>query len=414
MDARPSDGVFADARTAVTGLSIRQAGVHALPCYFMRGGSSKGGFFLAQDLPQDERERAAWLLAAYGSPDPRQIDGIGGADALTSKAAIVAKSTRPDADVDYTFCQVGIDRPQVSTGGNCGNMLSAVGAFAIYRGLVKPTRDTTRVRIYTTNTRQVVVAHIPMDNELPAVEGDCRIAGVPSEGARIMLDFGDCKGALTGKLLPTGRPRDAIVLDGRAIEVSLVDAATPFVFVRAADVGALGIESPLEIAANADLMRRLEEVRSWAACAVGRVTDPREATAKSPNVPRVIMVAPPAPYQAIDGRVIAVEDCDVLVRQLAMQKPHKALAVVGSVCSAVAAAIEGSVVHECRRHGSEGVTRLGHPSGVLQVQSQVDCDASGEYTIRSALIERTARLIMSGELHLSEKRIAELRERLEA
>jgi 2-methylaconitate cis-trans-isomerase PrpF len=410
-DARPQEGARAAARSAEA-FTLRQPGLHVLPCYFMRGGSSKGGFFLAQDLPSDERERAAWLLAAYGSPDSRQIDGIGGADALTSKAAIIAKSSRPDADVEYTFCQVGIDRPQVSTGGNCGNMLSAVGAFAIYRGLVKPGRGTTRVRIYTTNTRQVVIAHIPMENELPAVEGDCRVAGVPTDGAQIMLDFGDCKGALTGKLLPTGNPRDTITIDGRAIEVSLVDAATPFVFVKAADVGALGTESPVEIAANAQLMRRLEEVRGWAAHAVGRVSDPSEATAKSPNVPRVIMVAPPAPYTAVDGRAIAAEDCDVLVRQLAMQKPHKALAVVGSVCSAVAAAVEGSVVQDCKRGGTHGTTRLGHPSGVLQVQSQVDRDESGEYTIRKALIERTARLIMVGELYVSSKRIAQLREQL--
>ena len=409
--ARPPEGARTATRSAEA-FTIRQPGQHVLPCYFMRGGSSKGGFFIAQDLPSDERERAAWLLAAYGSPDLRQIDGIGGADALTSKAAIIAKSSRPDADVEYTFCQVGIDRAQVSTGGNCGNMLSAVGPFAIYRGLVKPSRGTTQVRIYTTNTKQVVTAHIPMENELPAVEGDCRIAGVPSDGAQIMLDFGDCKGALTGKLLPTGNARDTITIDGRDIVVSLVDAATPFVFVKASDVGAVGTESPVEIAANAQLMRRLEEVRSWAACVVGRVSDPSEATAKSPNVPRVIMVAPPAAYTAVDGRTIAADDCDVLVRQLAMQKPHKALAVVGSVCSAVAAAIEGSVVQDCKRGGTEGTTRLGHPSGVLQVQSQVVRDASGEYTIRKALIERTARLIMVGELYVSDKRIAQLREQL--
>lgn len=378
----------------------------------MRGGSSKGGFFLAQDLPADERGRAAWLLAAYGSPDARQIDGIGGADALTSKAAIVAPSSRPDADVEYTFCQIGIERAQVSTGGSCGNMLAAVGPFAIYHGLVAPGVDTTRVRIYTTNTRQVVTATVPMQDDMPAVEGDCRIAGVPGDGAQIMLDFGDCKGALTGKLLPTGNARDTIVIDGRPVEVSLVDAATPFVFVKAADVGAQGSESPSEIAANAPLMRRLEEARSWAAHAVGRVADPADATAKSPNVPRVIMVAPPAAYTAVDGRTIAAEDFDVLVRQLAMQKPHKALAVVGSVCSAVAAAVEGSVVQDCKRGATAGTTRLGHPSGVLHVESAVERDANGVYTIRKAQIERTARLIMAGTLYLSDKRIAQLREQL--
>ncbi len=390
-------------------MGFRQSGQHVVPCLFMRGGSSRGGFFLAEDLPSDPHERAAWLLAAYGSPDTRQIDGIGGADALTSKAAVIAKSSQPGADVDYTFCQVGIDKAQVSTGGSCGNMLSAVGPYAIYKGLVAPTPGVTVVRIYTTNTKQTVTAYVPMDGDLPAVDGDCKIAGVPSAGAQIMLDFGDCSGAMTGKLLPTGSARDTITIDGRTVEVSLVDAATPFVFVRAADVGAMGTENPTEIAANADLMRRLEQARSWAAVVVGRVQDASEATEKSPNVPRVIMVAPPTEYTAMDGRIVSQDMVDLNVRQLAMQKPHKALAVVGSVCSAVASAIEGSVVNECKRAGTTGQTRLGHPSGVLQVESTVMRRSDGGYEIRQAKIERTARLLMSGDLYLSAKRIAALK-----
>jgi 2-methylaconitate cis-trans-isomerase PrpF len=379
-----------------------------LPCYFMRGGSSRGGFFLAEDLPTDIRDRAAWLLAAYGSPDARQIDGIGGADALTSKAAIVSRSTHPGADVDYTFCQVGIDRPQVSTGGSCGNMLSAVGPFAIYRGLVEPQPNETVVRIYTTNTKQIVTAYIPMEGKLPALDGDCVIAGVPGSGARIMLDFGNCSGAVTGKLLPTGAPRDVVTIDGREMVLSFVDAATPFVFVRASDLGATGIESPAEIAADPALLNRLEQVRGWAAHFMGRVSDPRDAAEKTPNIPRVIMVSPPADYVALDGRSISREDVDVTVRQIAMQRPHKALAVVGSVCTAVASAIEGTVVAECRRPGT-GRTRLGHPSGVLQVAAHVERDAEGRYQIHQAQIERTARLIMAGKLFLSAQRIDALR-----
>ncbi|MDE2369269.1 MAG: methylitaconate delta2-delta3-isomerase [Burkholderiales bacterium] len=390
-------------------MGLLQTGQHALPCYLMRGGSSRGGFFLAQDLPSEPLDRAAWLLAAYGSPDLRQIDGIGGADALTSKAAVIARSAHPGADVDYTFCQIGIDRPQVATGGNCGNMLSAVGPFAIYRGLVQPTPGVTVVRIYTTNTRQVVTAQIPMDGELPAVEGDCRIAGVPSAGARIMLDFGDCSGAVTGQLLPTGRVRDRITIDGIDMDVSLVDAATPFVFVKAADLGAKGTELPAEIAANLALMARLEAVRGWAAQAIGRVDDARDAVAKSPNVPRVIMVSAPADYTSVDGRRVGAGEADLVVRQLAMQKPHKALAVVGSVCTAVASALQGSVAAECRAAGRAGYTRLGHPSGVLQVEADVEPRGDGGYAIRGAKIERTARLILSGDLHLSARRIAELR-----
>jgi 2-methylaconitate cis-trans-isomerase PrpF len=389
-------------------MSGNQLSQQVLSCYFMRGGSSRGGFFLAEELPSDPLDRAAWLLAAYGSPDARQIDGIGGADALTSKAAIVSKSSHPGADVDYTFCQIGIERAQVSTGGNCGNMLSAVGPFAIYRGLVEPQPNQTVVRIYTTNTKQIVTAHVPMDGKLPAVDGDCVIAGVPGSAARIMLDFGNCSGTMTGKLLPTGSSRDVLTIDGRRVEVSFVDAATPFVFVRAADVGATGTESPAQISADPALMDRLEQVRGWAAQFMGRVTNPREAAEKTPNIPRVIMVAPPAAYQAVDGRSISAEDVDLTVRQLAMQKPHKALAVVGSVCTAVASVIEGSVVAECRRPGT-GRARLGHPSGVLQVASHVVRDEAGNYQIREAKIERTARLIMAGQLYLSTSRIAALR-----
>lgn len=389
-------------------MSDDQLGQQVLPCYFMRGGSSRGGFFLAEDLPSDPLDRAAWLLAAYGSPDARQIDGIGGADALTSKAAIVNKSSHPGADVDYTFCQVGIERAQVSTGGNCGNMLSGVGPFAIYRGLIEPQSNQTVVRIYTTNTKQIVTAYVPMDGKFPAVEGDCVIAGVPGSGARIMLDFGNCSGTMTGKLLPTGSPRDVLTMDERRVAVSFVDAATPFVFVRAADVGATGTESPAQISADLALMARLEQVRGWAAQLMGRVSDPKDAAEKTPNIPRVIMVAPPAEYRAIDGRLVSADDVDLTVRQLAMQRPHKALAVVGSVCTAVASAIEGSVVAECRRPGT-GRARLGHPSGVLQVAAQVTRDNAGEYQIREAQIERTARLIMAGQLYLSRSRIAALR-----
>jgi 2-methylaconitate cis-trans-isomerase PrpF len=395
-------------------MQIRQPGQYALPCLFMRGGSSRGGFFQREDLPADASERAAWLLAAYGSPDLRQIDGLGGADALTSKAALVARSARPDADVEYTFCQVGIERAQVSTGGNCGNMLAAVGPYAIYRGLVPAQDEITPVRIYTTNTRQVVTAYVPMHEGLPAVEGECAIAGVPGTGGQIMLDFGDCQGAATGQLFPTGQLRDRIRIEGREIEVSLVDAATPFVFVRAADLGASGTELPAEIAANAPLMQRLEAVRGWAAKAIGRVDDPALAAEQSPNLPRIIMVSPPADYRALNGQAVAQGDCDLVVRQLAMQKPHKALAVVGSVCTAVAAAIEGTVAHAERRPGSSGATRLGHPSGVLQVDADVRRGADGGHVIHQARIERTARLIMAGELFLSERRIAQLREMVQA
>lgn len=378
-----------------------------IPCAFMRGGSSRGGFFLDQDLPQDKVQRDAVLLAAYGSPDGRQIDGIGGSDPLTSKAAVVRRSERPDADVEYTFYQVGIDEPTVSTGGNCGNMLAAVGPFAILRGLIPATEPETIVRIYTTNTRQVVTARVPVRLGQASCEGDCAIAGVPDPGAAIRLDFGDCSGAVSGKLLPTGAARDLVEIDGREIEVSLIDAATPFVFVKASDVRGTGIELPDDLRNNIELMARLEQVRGWAAVALGLVARPELARADSPNIPRVIMIAEPRNYVTVSGREIAEADVDICVRQLAMQRPHKALAVTGAVCTAVACAVPGSIVAEAVGRPLQEA-RLGHPSGVLRVASRVRTGTNGAVLIESAQIERTARLIMDGALYVRRRKVESL------
>lgn len=371
--------------------------LNAIRATLMRGGSSKGAYFARDDLPADIAERSAVMLACYGSPDARQIDGIGGSDPLTSKAAVVGLSKRSDADIEYTFCQVGIDKAEVSTGGNCGNMLSGVGPFAILRGMVEAVEPETTVRIYTTNTKQVVTARIPVRDGLPVWDGDCTIAGVPGTGAAIRLDFGDCSGSVSGKLLPTGRPADEIMLDGRAITVSLIDAATPFVFVLASDVGATGYETADEIRANAGLLARLEHVRGWAAVQIGLVTDPAEARARTPNLPRVMMIAPAADYLTAEGVTISGAEVDVCVRQLAMQRPHRALAVTGAVCAAVASYVEGSVMSRLAGSDKEEV-RLGHPSGVLRVSARTSL-VNGELRVISAQIERTARLLMDGFLY---------------
>ena len=387
--------------------SIRDPQLISIPAYFMRGGSSRGAVFLEQDLPPDPRERAAIMLAAYGSPDKRQIDGIGGADPLTSKAIVVGPSSRPDADLDYTFYQVSVDRPRVSTGGNCGNMLAAVGPFGILRGLVAAQTPETAVRIFTTNTGQVVTARIKVENDYPCVEGDAVVAGVPGTGASIGIDFGDCAGSVSGKLLPTGSVRDRIRIDDRDVDVSFVDAATPFVFVAASALDATGTEMPAEILANASLMARLELIRGWAATVLGLVDDPSHATMKTPNIPRVIMVGAPQDYRSRDGDVSAT-DMDVCVRQMAMQKPHNTLAVTGAVCSAVASRLPGSIVHELAK-GSGERTRLGHPEGLLGVSARVVQDGAVGWRIEQAAVERTARLLMVGEVLVSRRRVEELR-----
>jgi 2-methylaconitate cis-trans-isomerase PrpF len=372
----------------------------------MRGGSSKGLYFLGSDLPAEKPMRDAILLASYGSPDARQVDGVGGADPLTSKAAIVDISERDDADVEYTFCQVGIEDAAVSTGGNCGNMLSGVGAFAILRGLVKGVDPLTTVRIFTTNTQQVVIASIPTQEGMPIWDGDCSIAGVPDTGATIRLDFGDCSGAVSGKLLPTGKSIDMVQINHQEIPLSLIDAATPFVFVQASDIGATGYEMPDQMRNNSSLMTTLEQVRSWAAVQLGIVSKPEEALAKSPNVPRVMMIAPAADYETPQGKLISKTDADVCVRQLSMQKPHKALAVTGAACAAVASAVPGSLLQQLVG-GVKGVVRLGHPSGVLRVAAQSTL-VNGQLTIQSAQIERTCRLLMDGFVYVRKSKIQNL------
>lgn len=382
----------------------------SVPVLFMRGGSSRGAVLLAQDLPSEPRERDALLLACYGSPDRRQIDGIGGSDPLTSKAAVVGRSARPDAHLDYTFLQIGIDRAMVSSGGNCGNMLAAVGPFAVLRGLIEPQEPETSVRIHTTNTGQVVTARFKVSEGHPCVHGDARVPGVPGTGSAIALDFGDCAGAVSGKLLPTGSVRDIIRLGDREVAVSLIDAATPFVFVPARALGAHGAEMPAEILANPALMADLEAIRGWAATVLGLAGRPQEAERVTPNVPRVIMVSAPQDYVGQEGPIYAA-DMNVCVRQMAMQKPHNTLAVTGAVCSAVASRLPGSVVAELARGEGERLL-LGHPAGVLGVSARVTAEGSG-WRIERAAVERTARLLMAGDLFASRRRIDEVRAMLE-
>lgn len=363
----------------------------------MRAGTSRGAFVLDRHLPEDPELRDRVVLTMYGSPDPRQINGIGGGDPLTSKIAIVERSNRADADVDYTFGQVGIDQAQVFWVGNCGNMSAGVGVVAVEEGLVAPVEPETTVRIYNTNTDKVLTAIVRVDGRDIVESGDTAIAGVPGTGAPILLDFGECGGAVTGKTLPTGNPTDAMTLDGHSVLVSIVDAATPFVFVRASDVGMTGDELPGQIDADADLLLRLEAVRSFAARAIGLVTESEVAREVSPSIPRVVAVAEPTGYTATTAEYVAAEDIDVLARQMAMQKTHKTFAVTGTLCTAVAAYIPGTVVNDVARTNEAGSFRLGHPGGVIE--ARVGVRAWGDdIRIDRAAIVRTARTLMMGDL----------------
>ena len=272
--------------------------MEALRCAIVRGGTSKGVFIMRNELPADPALRDKAILAIYGSPDLRQIDGLGGADTLTSKLAIIGPPTREGADVDYTFGQVSITDPFVDYGGNCGNISSAVGPFAIDMGLVEPVEPVTTVRIHMTNTGRILTAQVPVRNGKAAVEGDFAIDGVPGTGARITLDWSDVVGGITGRLLPTGSPKDVIEAGGKSYTVSVVDAGNVVVFIRAEELGLTGTETPAQIDGDSALMDRIEEIRGKVCEKIGLVEHWEDAKRLTPYQPFFAMVSPPPPTPA--------------------------------------------------------------------------------------------------------------------
>src|SRR4051812_9251907 len=312
----------------------------------MRGGTSKALMLHERDLPPSRDAWTPLFTAALGSPDPfgRQLDGMGGGVSSLSKVCIIGPSARDDADVDYTFAQVSIGERSVDYAGNCGNMSSAVGPFAVDEGLVRPIRpDEARVRIFNTNTRKIIHATFPVEGGRTRFDGDLEIPGVSGTGAPIRLDFIEPGGATTGRLLPTGRVVDTLDVPGDApIQASLVDAANAVVFVRAADLGMRGEERPEHLDGRKELLARLDAIRVEASVAMG-ISDSAAAARRIKMVPFVCTVAPPA--SASGGS----EPVDLVVRAISNGQPHRALPLTVSLCVAVAAQLEGSVVAECRR-----------------------------------------------------------------
>ena len=353
---------------------------------YMRGGTSRCLVFHADDLPGPGAARDRILLAALGSPDPygRQLNGLGGGISSLSKACIVGASSHPDADVDYTFAQVDVRSPVVEYEGNCGNCSSAIGPFAIDERLVQARDGETLVRIHNTNTKKLILAHVPVRDGEAAVDGDFELAGVAGRGARIALDFVDPGGAGTGRLLPTGRPRDVI----GGVEASCVDATNPLVLVRARDVGLTATETPQAVDANADVMARLEKIRVEAAMRMGL---PRSASA-----PKIAFVAAPVDYAALDGVRHAAGDYDVLARAISMGNCHRAFPLTSAMCLAVAARIEGTLVNECVPRGrTHRDVVLGHASGLLPLDAAVTTRDAAPWAER-VTVYRTARRLMEG------------------
>jgi 2-methylaconitate cis-trans-isomerase PrpF len=368
----------------------------------MRGGTSRGIFIKSNHLPLDQGERDRCIMAIFGSPDVRQIDGLGGADPLTSKLAIIGPSSHPDADVDYTFAQVAIDRPVVDYSGNCGNISSGVGPFAIDEGFVNALEPATSVRIHNTNTGKILIAEVEVEDGKAKVAGDCTIAGVPGSGSKIMLNFAGTAGSVTGRLLPTGNVVDTIETSAGPVEVSIVDCANPMVFVRAEDMGIEGIESPQEIDGNSALLTRLEEIRAKVAVLVGMAETPEEATAESPAFPMIAMVSPPSDYTDFTtGDIIIADEVSLLSRLMFMQVLHKTYAGTGTVCTGAAAKIPGTIVNEMVTEPATVETvRIGHPAGVITLEARVT-----EGKVERAAFARTARRIMEGAVFVAGDRI---------
>ena len=369
----------------------------SLPAVFMRGGTSKAVFFRQEDLPKaaPPRECSNWdpiFCGVLGSPDPngRQLDGMGGGLSSLSKIAVIGRPTHPDADVDFTFAQVAIREAIVSYRGTCGNISSAVGPYAVDEGLVKPEGNHATVRIHNTNTGKIVVATFALQEGRAAVGSELAIAGVAGKGDPVRLAFLDPGGATTGKLLPTGNPRDELNIAGvGCIEASLVDAANPAVFVRGSDFALDPHLRPEDIENDAGLMKRLEEIRVASAVRMGLCSE-KEARTRTKNLPLVSLIWP---------RSAASADSDIVTRMISAGQPHRATPLTGAMCLAVAGRLPGSIVAEAlgERSEPERDIAIAHASGILSLGAKVRTTA-GEAVAEEVVVYRTARRLMEGRV----------------
>ncbi|WP_287999380.1 2-methylaconitate cis-trans isomerase PrpF family protein [Acidiphilium sp.] len=375
--------------------------LRAIRAVFMRGGTSKALIFRAGDLPADRADWAPIFLAAMGSPDPamRQLDGMGGGVSSLSKCCVVGPPSRPDADVDYTFAQVAIDRPEVDYASNCGNMSSAIGPFAVDEGLVAPPAGNEAVvRIHNTNTGKIIVARFPMEDGRAAVTGDLAIDGVAGTGAPIRLDFTDPGGAGTGRLLPTGNLTDRLDVPGLGpLRVTLIDAANPCVLVAAADLGMTATETPAAMERDTALIAGIEALRRAASVRMDLAAD-LEAAARIISVPKVGILAPPADAPVLSGAVQTAASVDILARMMSSGQPHRAVPLTGALCLAVACRLPGTVAHDLVRPGeATDPVRVGHPSGAILVAAGVSSGPDGP-RVSHATVFRTARRLFQGEV----------------
>ncbi|MDQ7914811.1 2-methylaconitate cis-trans isomerase PrpF [Pseudomonas sp. 102515] len=377
-----------------------------IPAVYMRGGSSKGVFFHARDLPPAGPARDALLLRVIGSPDPygKQIDGLGGATSSTSKVVVIAPSRRPDCDVDYLFGAPAIAVPVIDWSGNCGNLSAAVGPFAISEGLVQTPREgLATVRIWQANLGKRILAHVPMLNGEVQEEGDFRFDGVAFPAAEVVLDFLDPAGS-DGSVLPTGRAVDELDVPGLGrLPVTLLNAGNPTVFVRAETLGLSGTETlglsgtetQAQVNGDTALLARLETLRAAGAVAMGLAATAAQATAERPHTPKLCLIAEPQTYRAAGGKQVQAEELDVIARMISMGKLHHAIPGTGAVAVAVAAALPGTLVNAVTGDLPGGQVRMGHTAGSLAVGAQAR-EVDGSWQVEKASMSRSARRLMEG------------------
>ena len=379
-----------------------------IPATYMRGGTSKGVFFRLQDLPEAAQQpgpaRDKLLLRVIGSPDPygKQIDGMGGATSSTSKSVIVARSTKPGHDVDYLFGQVSIDKAFVDWSGNCGNLSSAVGSFAISSGLVEkeriPQNGMALVRIWQANIGKTIIAHVPMTNGEVQETGDFELDGVTFPAAEVQLEFmdpaADEEGA-GGSMFPTGNLVDDLEVPGvGTLKVTMINAGIPTIFLNAADIGYTGAELQDAINGDPKALVLFETIRATGAVRMGLIKHADEAVGRQ-HTPKVAFVAPPLAYTASSGKQVKAEDIDLVVRALSMGKLHHAMMGTAAVAIGTAAAVPGTLVNLAAGGGKPSAVRFGHPSGTLRVGAEA-VETNGEWSVTKAAMSRSARVLMEG------------------
>ena len=384
-----------------------------IPATYMRGGTSKGVFFKLTDLPAAAQQpgavRDAILLRVIGSPDPygKQIDGMGGATSSTSKSVILAKSSKPDHDVDYLFGQVSIDKPFVDWSGNCGNLSAAVGPFAISNGLVDaarvPQNGTATIRIWQVNIQKTIIAHVPITNGAVQETGDFELDGVTFPAAEVQLEFLDPadegEGDGGGAMFPTGNLVDDLVVPGvGTFKATMINAGIPTVFVNAKDIGYTGTELQDAINGDAKALAMFETIRAHGAMRMGLIKSLDEAATRQ-HTPKVAFVAPPTSYTASSGKSVQATDIDLCVRALSMGKLHHAMMGTAAVAIGTAAAIPGTLVNLAAGGGTRPAVRFGHPSGTLRVGAEATQE-NGEWVVKKAVMSRSARVLMEGDVRI--------------